>query len=490
MKQYIISIDQSTSATKVMLVNSGGQIIRRASAMHTQFREGAGFYEEDIQEIYQNVVSCIRKIIDGIPTNALAALAISNQRETTAFWDRATGLPVRRAIVWQDVRASAICGAFRAYAGFIKQTTGLTLSPYYPAAKVAFAFEHDSSLRKRAYNGDICVGTIDSYLVYRLTEGRTFATDLTNASRTQLFDIHTRVFDLNLMKLFEIPECCIPEVLSSDACFGYTSVNDIPAGIPIVGVMGDSHASLFGQNCLTEGSVKTTYGTGSSVMMNTGRRPFASGNGLSTSIAYSFDGHVDYVLEGNITHSGDTIAWLCGQAGMAASPAEVEALARSIPDSGGVYMVPAFSGMGAPYFDETARAAFIGINRSTTRAHMVRAALESMAYQNEDVILEMTRLWGRIVDCVHADGGGCKNETLMQMQANLLGCRINAFDETEASALGAAHMAGFTTGLFTRETVARPHVRHFEPTMDAQTRNTCMEGWHSAVNQIVNRKGL
>ena len=490
MKRYIIVIDQSTSASKVMLVNNRGRILRRASAAHMQFREGAGFSEQDVQEIYQNVVSCIETVTDGVAAGEIAALAISNQRETTAFWHRATGLPARRAIVWQDVRAASVCDALRPHAESIRQTTGLALSAYYPAAKAAFAFQRDARLRALADSGDLCIGTIDSYLIYRLTEGKTFATDITNASRTQLFHIHTQTFDPALMRLFEIPTHCLPEVLPSDAFFGFTCAKGVPSGLPILGVMGDSHASLFGQNCTQEGSVKTSYGTGSSVMMNTGSHPYPSGRGLSTTIAYSHNGRVSYALEGNITHSGDTLVWLCEEAGMAASPSEIETLAQSVSDTGGVYLVPAFSGIGAPYFDETARAAFIGINRSTTRMHMARAALESMAYQNADVIEEMERLSGRRVSLVRADGGGCKNETLMRIQANLLGCEINASDETETSALGAAYMAGFAAGLFTRETADRPSTRRYTPTIDAQTRDALMNNWRSAVSRIVNRKGL
>lgn len=292
------------------------------------------------------------------------------------------------------------------------------------------------------------------------------------------------------MRLFEIPTHCLPEVLPSDAFFGFTCAKGVPSGLPILGVMGDSHASLFGQNCTQEGSVKTSYGTGSSVMMNTGSHPYPSGRGLSTTIAYSHNGRVSYALEGNITHSGDTLVWLCEEAGMAASPSEIETLAQSVSDTGGVYLVPAFSGIGAPYFDETAAPHLSGSSLHHADAYGAPAALESMAYQNADVIGEMERLSGRRVSLVRADGGGCKNETLMRIQANLLGCEINASDETENQRARRRVYGWLCAGLFTRETADRPSTRRYTPTIDAQTRDALMNNWRSAVSRIVNRKGL
>ncbi|MBQ4452026.1 MAG: glycerol kinase [Clostridia bacterium] len=487
MKKYLISIDQSTSASKVMLVNAEGIIVKRFSKRHHQYYDQPGWAEHDTEEIFLNVCEGIRNVTEGIDSDDIAALAISNQRETTAFWERSTGKSVRRAIVWQDVRAAGLCRDLGAYSDLVKARTGLTLSPYYPAAKAAHALRSDEALMKRAANGEICIGTIDSFLVYRLTGGRRFSTDVSNASRTQLFDIRRLCFDKELCDTFGIPFACLAEPIPSDGDFGATAAPGIPAGIPITGVLGDSHASLFGHGCVKEGMVKTSYGTGSSVMLNTGEIPCESGRGLSTSIAYGWQGRTDYVLEGNITHSGDTLVWLCDKAEMASDPAEVEKLASSVPDTDGVYLVPAFSGMGAPYFDESARAAFIGMNRSTTRAHMVRAALESMAYQNADVIFAMAELAGRNVQVLHADGGGCKNELLMSLQADLLGCEVWASDESELSALGAAYMAGFKTGLFNPETVKRGCSRSYLPQSDENRRTALMQGWRGAVQRILHQ---
>ena len=487
MKKYVISIDQSTSASKVMLVDARGLIVRRFSKRHKQYYDQPGWAEHDTEEIFRNVCEGIRDVTKDVEPCEISALAISNQRETTAFWDRNTGESVRRAIVWQDVRASELCRSMSADGEVIKKRTGLTLSPYYPAAKAAHALRSDESLMERARRGEICIGTIDSFLVFRLTGGRSFFTDVSNASRTQLFDIYKLRFDEELCDMFGIPYCCLAEALPSDGDFGETDAAGIPSGIPITGVLGDSHASLFGHGCTKAGMVKTSYGTGSSVMLNTGTAPCASDHGLSTSIAYGWQGRTDYVLEGNITHSGDTLVWLCDKAEMADDPAEVEKLASSVPDTDGVYLIPAFSGMGAPYFDESARAAFIGMNRGTTRAHMVRAALESMAYQNADVISAMSRAAGSPVRLLHADGGGCKNELLMALQADLLGCEVKASDESELSAIGAAYMAGFRTCLFTAETVRRSLSRTYLPKSDDKRRDALMQGWRDAVKRILHQ---
>ncbi len=487
MSAYIIAIDQSTSASKVMLVDENCRIARRFSKKHHQYYDGPGRVEHDAEEIFQNVVEGIGEVTKDIAPEAIAALAISNQRETTAFWDRASGQAVRRAIVWQDVRAQELCRALSDQADTVSKKTGLKLSPYYPAAKAAHALREDASLSQRAARGEICIGTIDSYLVYRLTGGKRFLTDVSNASRTQLFDIRRLCFDEELCRIFGIPFACLARPISSDGDFGVTDCAGVPSGIRISGVLGDSHASLFGHGCTQEGMVKTSYGTGSSVMMNTGAAALDPGKGLSTSIAYGFGGRTDYVLEGNITHSGDTLVWLCDKAQMAQSPLEVEKIAASVEDTDGVFLVPAFSGLGAPYFDENARAAFVGINRGTTRAHMVRAALESMAYQNADVIGVMQDISGRRVSVLHADGGGCKNALLMRLQANLLGCPVEASDEGELSALGAALMAGISVGLFKPDSKVPGEKRSFAPDIDEQTRLQRMAAWQDAVRRTFSK---
>ena len=483
---YIVSIDQSTSASKVFLVDRKGAIVRRFSKKHAQYYPNTGWSEHDAGEIFDNVVEGIRVVTEGIPASEIACISISNQRETTAFFERETGKPARKAIVWQDVRAKQLCEGLRSSASKVKELTGLDLSPYYSAAKAAHALSEDETLKKRAENGGICISTIDGYLVYRLTGGKCFATDVSNASRTQLFNLKTLSFDEELCKVFSIPSVCLPEVKLSDECFGETSCDGLPAGIRICGVMGDSHASLFGQGCVSEGQVKTSYGTGSSVMLNTGEKICQSPKGLSTSVAFGRKNRVYYALEGNITHSGDTVTWLCKEAGLASDPANAAELALSVKDSGGVFLVPAFSGMGAPYFDENARAAFIGMNRGTTKAHLARAAVESMAYQNADVLDYMSKAYGRPLQKLCADGGGSQNIMLMQLQADLSGLEVAVSDETELSALGSALMGGEAMGLFDIEKANTHKVSVYVPGISGEERSDKMKQWRTAVSRIIN----
>ena len=485
MAQYIVSIDQSTSASKVFLIDEKGVIVRRFSKKHAQYYPETGWSEHDADEIFYNVVEGINNVSEGIPSSSIAAISISNQRETTAFYDRSSGKPVRKAIVWQDVRAKQLCEGLKEYGGTVKSLTGLDLSPYYSAAKAAHALSEDTELKKRAENGEICISTIDSYLVYRLSGCKCFETDVSNASRTQLFNLNTLSFDKELCGIFSIPYVCLPEVKLSDDCFGVTSCTGIPAGIKICGVMGDSHASLFGQGCVSEGQVKTSYGTGSSVMLNTGEKMCVSPRGLSTSVAFGRKNKVYYALEGNITHSGDTVSWLCREAGFAESPAEAEKLALSVADSGGVFLIPTFSGMGAPYFDEDAKAAFIGMNRGTTKAHMARAAIESMAYQNADVLDYMSKAYGKALDRLCADGGGSRNAALMQLQADLSGIEVAVSEETELSALGCALMAGDQLGVFDLSRLEWHKVKTYKPSLSADDRNEKMAKWRNAVSRIL-----
>ncbi|MBQ6645840.1 MAG: glycerol kinase [Clostridia bacterium] len=484
MKKYIIAIDQSTSASKAFLIGEKGQILRRVSKAHRQYYPNPGWAEHDAEEIWQNVLSGIREAAQGIAPEEIAALSICNQRETTVFWDKATGKPLRKAIVWQDVRAGELCAELNAHADRIRKVTGLELSPYYPAGKAVHALREDAALSQKAACGEALIGTVDSYLIYRLTNGKSFFTDVTNASRTQLFDIEKLRYDADICAAFGIPVQCLATVLPSDGDFGTVDSAYLPGDIPITGVMGDSHASLFAQGCVLPGMVKTSYGTGSSVMMNTGKKRIQA-KGLSASIAYGCGGEVNYVLEGNITHSGDTLRWLCNEAQMASSPAEAEKIAASVPDCGGVYLVPAFSGMGAPYFDSQARAAFVGLSRSSTRAHMVRAAVESMAYQNADVILHMLSSAQCDLPRLNADGGGCKNALLMQLQADLLQCPVSASSETELSALGSAIMAAEKCGLFTKEEALTGEKRIYEPAITAAERDRSMHLLRDAVNRVL-----
>lgn len=469
--RYILSIDQSTSGTKAGLMNEQGTIVRKSSRPHAQYYPAPGWVEHDAEEIFQNTVRVIENVLDGVPAGAVAAMGIANQRETTVVWDRATGKPLCPAVVWQDVRGAALCRELAAHADTIKRTTGLALSPYYPAAKAAHV------LQNHRFDADICIGTIDAYLVYRLTQGRVFATDVSNASRTQLAGLETHTWDAELCRIFGISPSFLPDrVLSSDAYYGEYR------GIPIHAVMGDSHASLFGHGCHRPGMVKTSYGTGSSIMMNTGGTPVRSQNGLSTSVAFGYRGEVSYVLEGNVTCSADTLAWLRDELELISDVAEVEALAASVLDTQGVYLVPAFSGLGAPYFDENARAVLYGMNRGTRRAHVVRAALESIAHQNADVLDAMARDMGAPVAQLNADGGGSVNALLMQLQADLIPGRTVCTDEPDLTMYGVGRMAGIAAGLY--QAFAPPRARAvYEPQMREEKRAAMRAGWADAVRR-------
>ncbi len=471
--KYVLAIDQSTSGSKAVLIDSRGTVARKASMPHAQYHPAPGRVEHDAAEIWRNV----RSLIAEVWTDGIQALSMANQRETTVVWDRKTGEPVCPAVVWQDVRGEGICRMLAADADEVLRRTGLKLSPYYPAAKLTCVLEERPDIRARAEMGELCAGTIDSYLVYRLTGGAVFATDVSNASRTQLFDIHTLRWSDALLRIFSIPKSMLaPAILPSDAAFGEYG------GVPITGVLGDSHASLFGHGCHAPGMVKTSYGTGSSIMMNVGERPVFSQNGLSASVGYGFGGKVCYVLEGNITCSADTLMWLRDDLGLIDDFGNVEAIARSVDSTEGVQLVPAFSGLGAPYFDSSARAILCGMSRGTKKAHVVRAALESIAQQNADVLDAMARDAGAPVSVLNADGGGSVNRLLMQMQADLVPCKVCASGEADLTALGAARMAGLAVGLYqVFEPV--PHRAAYEPVMNDTRRNQMRAAWADAVRR-------
>ncbi len=475
--KYVLSIDQSTSGAKAALIDGSGRIVRRCGMRHAQYYPQSGYVEHDAEEIFQNTVRLIGQALEDIPARDVAALSIANQRETTVLWDRTTGRPLRRAIVWQDVRAGDLCRELNGYAAYVRDTTGLELSPYYSAAKAAHALR-ETPLK------NACLGTVESYLIYRLTGAKVHASDMTNASRTQLMDLKKLRWDEKLCEIFAIPMSMLPEyILPCDADFGRTACPGVPDGLKITGVMGDSHASLFGHGCLSEGMVKTSYGTGSSIMMNVGARPVFSQNGLSASVGFARGGQVHYVLEGNITCSADTLIWLRDQVNLIADVSEVESIARSVSDTQNVYLVPAFSGLGAPYFDSGARAALVGMNRGTTRAHIVRAALESIAHQNADVLRAMSRDAARPIHALHADGGGSVNALLMQTQADLVPCRVECAREKELTALGVGMMGGMAAGLFESFIPQAPRAS-YAPLISEQDRLRARAGWADAVRRV------
>lgn len=480
MKKYIVAIDQSTSATKAFLVDHQGKIGQRASLPHKQYYPAPGRVEQDAEEIYQNVVSAFDSVTDGISLSEIAALALTNQRETVVIWECATGHPLAPAIVWQDIRGESVCQTLKEHKDYIHQVTGLPLSPYFAASKLATLFAEHPALKQRAEHGELCVGTIDSYLIYRLTNGR-HITDYTNASRTQLLDIHTLSWSKELCGFFGIPTNILPdEIVPCDANFGSYQ------GIPITGVLGDSHAALYAQGCHTPGTAKATYGTGSSIMMNVGTAPLFSNHGLSTSVGFSAQGKTYYALEGNITSCGDTLRWLCDDLRLFRDPAEIEALAVTASTSDGVSLVPAFNGLGTPYFDSRARTLLSGINRSTKKEHIAHAALASIAHQDTDVLEIMNEDSGYPLHTLHVDGGPTQNAYLMQMQADYANCTIHCSADSELSALGAAYMAGIAIGLYTAfediPALQTPPTTYV-PKTSRLTRIYCRSQWKKAVQR-------
>ncbi|MGI6726786.1 MAG: FGGY-family carbohydrate kinase [Christensenellales bacterium] len=478
---YILAIDQSTAATKVYLLDAAGKITGRFSKPHQQFYPKPGYVEHDAEEIWRNLVHGIRAVSQN--RQRITGIALTNQRETTVFWDRDNGKPLCPAIVWQDVRGEYLCGELAEHAGRVRQLTGLTLSAYFPAVKAAAKFREAPELLRLAEEGRLCVGTIDSYLLFRLTGGRVFATDVSNASRTLLMNLHTLDFSPELCSLFGIPIRCLPKILPSDALFGQVELGD-RGPVPIHAVMGDSHAALYGQGCHEAGMVKATFGTGSSVMMNIGRMPILSQNGLSTSVGYSYGKQTCYVLEGNVTSSGDALRWLVEEAGLAHDLAEVEAVARDTPDTGGVYLVPAFSGLGAPHNKPSARATISGLSRGSTRRHILRAALESIAYQDADIIQAMQQDTGSRVVELRVDGGPTSNSVLMQFLADLVGCNVQTAINNELSALGAGYMAGRALGVYSPE-ISVGQGKRYTASQNEAWRRDKLQGWHAAIHRSV-----
>lgn len=490
MGRYVLGIDQSTQGTKALLFDEEGKLRFRSDLLHRQIVDGRGFVEHNLEEIYANTVQAVKNLINGagIAKEEICVLGISNQRETAACWEKESGRPVCNAVVWQCARGADICRqiAAQGFADQIKACTGLQLSPYFTAAKLSWIFQNEDGVRERAAKGEIACGTIDSYLIYRLTKGRNFQTDYSNASRTQLFNIRTLSWDSSLLDIFGIDACCLPSVTDSNGDYGMTDFDgffDKP--VPIRGVMGDSHGALFGQGCLKPGMMKATYGTGSSIMMNTGTQPVFTDLGVVTSLAWSMDGTVNYVLEGNINYTGAVITWLKEEAGIIASPAETQELAKKSRKGDQTYLVPAFSGLGAPYWNSEARALICGITRTTGRAEIVRAALDSIAYQIADVVHVMTQAGGIPLTELRADGGPTKNDYLMQFQSDMLGIPVSIPDTEELSGIGAAYAAGLAVGIYDQTVFEKINRRRFLSTMEPAECERLYKGWKDAVKMVL-----
>lgn len=488
-KEYIISIDQSTQGTKALLFHKTGELCARTDLAHRQIVSEQGWVSHDGEEIYQNTIQVVKNVLElaKVSPDDVAGIGISNQRETAIMWDRETGKPVDYAIVWQCARAAEICGRkeIEDMAEQVRLRTGLKLSPYFTAAKICWLLENTEGASEKAKLHKVCHGTMDSYLVYRLTKGEVYATDYSNASRTQLYNIFDLCWDQEICKAFGIDAVNLPEVKDSNACFGYTDCEGFfHEPVPIHAVMGDSHAALFGQNCRSEGMTKVTYGTGSSIMMNIGYTPILSGNGLVTSLAWGMNGKPEYVLEGNLNYTGAVISWLKDDVKLIESASETEALAGEANKEDGLYLIPAFTGLGAPYWDSNARAAIVGMDRTTGKAEIARAALESIAYQITDIVKAMERDSRKKIGVLRVDGGPTRNQYLMQFQSDIAGSEVAIAGIEELSGLGAAFMAGMALGMWGEEIFDTMKWNQISPEMDEDVRERKYEGYKNAVGLI------
>lgn len=491
--KYIIGIDQSTSGTKALLFNKEGRLIGRKDLSHKQIVNELGWIEHDPLEIYENTLKVVKEVIDNakIKKNDIVAIGISNQRETAMVWDKNEGKPIYNAIVWQCSRGEAICNriADEGYKELIKSRTGLHLSPYFSAAKIGWILENVEGAKEKSINGELCCGTMDSWLLYKLTKGKSFKTDYSNASRTQMFNINTLTWDKEICGLFGINADTLAVVCDSNAYFGETDFEHyLDKKIPIHGIMGDSHGALFGQGCLEKGMIKATYGTGSSVMMNIGETPVFSKEGVVTSLAWGIDGKVSYVLEGNINYTGAVIQWLKNDLKMISSASETGQLAESANPLDKTYLVPAFTGLGAPYWDSRASGIISGITRTTGQAEVVRAALDCIGYQIRDVIRAMSEEAGTFPTGLRVDGGPTRNGYLMQFQSDILDIPIQVPDAPELSGMGAAYAAGLGIHLYDKNSVFESICRTtYTPVMNKEERDKKCLGWKKAVGLVLGK---
>jgi glycerol kinase len=490
-KRFILALDQGTTGSRAILFDAAGRTVASAYREFKQYFPKPGWVEHDAQEIWRSCETVIRETVrkSKIAPGEILAIGITNQRETTVMWDRETSRPVHRAIVWQCRRTSDLCHALKKHEPWIHKRTGLVLDPYFSGTKIRWLLDHVPGLRRRAVRGKIAFGTIDSWLIWKLTGGRSHVTDLTNASRTLLLNIKTKKWDPELLKAFGVPAKVLPGLQLSGSIFGTTqNIAGLPAGIPIAGVMGDQQAALYGQGCYEAGTIKNTYGTGCFIMLNTGKELVYSKEGLLTTLASDFKGRPVYALEGAVFIGGAVVQWLRDGLKVIKSSAETEKVIRGLQDTGGVYVVPAFVGLGAPYWKSEARGLIAGITRGTTTPHLIRACLESIAYQSKDVFDIMQKAFGRPIHELKVDGGACKNDLLMQFQADILNAKILRPKVIELTARGVAHLAGVTMGLWKKShDLKRQHRidRIFTPHMRSRDRVRLYQGWLKAVQRTM-----
>ena len=491
-KFYVLGVDQSTQGTKGVLVDDTGRIAGRVDRPHKQIINDQGWVSHDPEEIFENVLAVCREVIEksGIDKSKIAVMGVTNQRETSAAWSKKTGKALANAIVWQCARATDLCSSIEAENHCeeeVYETTGLKLSPYYPAAKMAWLIRNVEAVAQAKETGDLALGTMDSYVIYRLTEGKSFKTDYSNASRYQLFNLKTLEWDEKLTSIFGIPMEALPQVTDSDGDFGETDLGGfLDKPIPIRGVLGDSHGALFGHNCRQPGGIKTTYGTGSSIMMNIGEEFRQSTHGLSTSLAWKVGGKVNYVLEGNINYTGAVISWLKNDLKLIESAGETGDLAAAANQADKTYIIPAFSGLGAPWWKNEARAMVYGMGRTTGKNEFVKAGVESIAYQINDVISAMRQDTGLAIPQICVDGGPTRNSYLMQFQSDMSSAQIKIPDAEELSVLGAVFTAGIAAGLYDPNTVYDSiSYTYYEPKMDEKVRKEKEDGWKEAIGKLL-----
>ena len=489
MKKYILAIDEGTTSARAILFNKKGAVVSSAQREFSQIYPKPSFVEHDPLEIYSAQYSAITDAITKIDAKPeeIAAVGITNQRETVIVWEKATGKPIANAIVWQCRRTADICEKLKAdgYEDYIHKTTGLRTDAYFSGTKVKWVLDNYPDARKKAENGELLFGTVDTWLIWKLSDGKLHITDYTNASRTMLFDIHKLCWDKKMLEILNIPECMLPEVKSSSEIYGEISI--LGASIPVTGIAGDQQAALFGQRCFTQGDIKNTYGTGCFLLMNTGNTAINSNNGLLTTIAATVKGEtVSYALEGSVFVGGAVIQWLRDELGLISKSSDSEACAQSVDDTAGVYIVPAFAGLGAPYWDMYARGTICGLTRGAGRNHIVRAALESIAYQTNDLITAMQNDADVTVTSLKADGGAARNNFLMQFQADISNTDVICPKNAEATALGAALLAGITAGIINGNIASiNSNVTTFKPHITKEERDKNLSGWKQAVNSTV-----
>lgn len=487
---YILALDQGTTSSRAIVFDVHGKVLGVAQQEFDQIFPQPGWVEHNPQAIWDSQARVAKQVLENLNLTAydITSIGITNQRETTVVWDRSTGQPITNAIVWQDRRTADMCREFRdkGLEPTFRSKTGLLLDPYFSGSKVKWILDNVPGAREKAKKGELAFGTIDSWLVWNLTSGGLHITDYSNASRTLLFNLHTGQWDQELLDILDIPASMLPEVRSSSEIYGQTATDIFSAPIRIAGIAGDQQAALFGQLCVTPGMVKNTYGTGCFMLLNTGNRAFTSKNNLLTTIAWQINGNITYALEGSVFIAGAVTQWLRDGLGIIRSSAEIEQLAKQVADNGGVYFVPAFTGLGAPYWEPSARGIITGLTRGSTAAHIARAALEGIAYQVADVVSAMSADAGCSITELRVDGGAATNNFLMQFQADILGVPITRPHTLETTALGAAYLAGLATGFWPELASIQAQWEKectFVPHMDEPTRVTLLQGWRRALSQ-------